>query len=56
VQVGDRYYGRVTAENVDQLIGELRGSHDNSPAALADKIVKVHIPGAGENLSGRMEI
>jgi NADH-quinone oxidoreductase subunit E len=56
VQVGDRYYGRVTAQNVEALVNELKGTEEHTPAALADKIVKVQVPGSGESLIGAMEI
>ena len=56
VQVGDRYFGNVSGENVENLISELRGSDAHTPAALADKVVKVHLPGAGEQMTGKMEI
>lgn len=48
VQVGDRYFGNVTVENVDALIDQLRSSPDYTPAKLADAIVKLHLPGGGE--------
>ena len=56
IQVGERYYGRVTADNVEQIVNELRGADVHTPATLADKIVKVQLPGTGDQLSGAMEI
>lgn len=44
MQVGERYFGNVTPENVDALIEELRGSEEYTPAKLADAIVKLHLP------------
>src|SRR5437588_4983787 len=44
IQVGDRYYGRVTADNVEQIVNQLRSSQEYTPVALADKIVKVQMP------------
>ena len=56
IQVGDRYYGNVTAEKVEKLIADLRAENAHTPAELADKIVKVHLPGAPRDTFGRMEI
>ncbi len=56
VQVGDRYYGHVKADSVEQLIDELRSSDRNTPQELADKVVKVHVPGGADQLSAPMEI
>lgn len=44
VQVGEKYFGNVTTENVDALIDQLRGSDKNTPATLADAVVKCHLP------------
>ena len=52
VQVGDKYFTKVTAGNVLNLIEELRQSEDYTPAKLADAIVKIHIPGASETGGG----
>jgi NADH-quinone oxidoreductase E subunit len=46
VQVGDKYFGNVTAENVENLIDDLRSSADYTPEKLADAVVKVLLPGA----------
>jgi (2Fe-2S) ferredoxin len=43
IQVGDRYFGNVTAENVDALVDSLFGSSDYTPERLADATVKVQI-------------
>lgn len=48
IQVGDKYYGNVTAGNVKQLIDQLRGSPEHTPAALADAITKIHLSGGSE--------
>lgn len=44
VQVGDKYFGNVTEQGVDGLLEALRATDDHTPVALADSIVKVHIP------------
>jgi NADH-quinone oxidoreductase E subunit len=44
IQVGDKYYGNVTADNVEQLIGELRMSNEHTPTKLADSVTKVLLP------------
>jgi len=44
IQVGDKYYGNVTTDNVDELIARLRASDENKPSDLADAIVKVQLP------------
>ena len=56
IQVGDRYYGRVTADSVERLISDLRSSDHHTPQDLADKVVKVQVPGTGEQLTAPMEI
>src|SRR2546421_531478 len=53
---GAVFSARVTADNVEQIVNQLRSSQEYTPVALADKIVKVQMPGAGEQLSGMMEI
>jgi NADH-quinone oxidoreductase E subunit len=45
IQVGDKYYGNVTADNVEMLLDQLRGSDEHTPAGLADAITKVQLPG-----------
>jgi NADH-quinone oxidoreductase subunit E len=52
VQVGDRYFGNITPDNVMRLIEQLRASDDYTPAKLADAIVKIHIPGTAEKGGG----
>lgn len=47
VQVGDKYYGNVTAENVGKLVDELRKEPAHTPVHLADAITKVHLPKSG---------
>ncbi len=47
IQVGEKYFGNVTPENVEQLITDLRASSDYTPAKLADAIVKLHLPANG---------
>jgi NADH-quinone oxidoreductase E subunit len=44
IQVGDKYFGSVTAENVDQLIADLRKSNEHKPTDLANSVVKVLLP------------
>ncbi len=44
VQVGDKYFGNITKENVDELIETLRNSNEFTPADLANAIVRLHIP------------
>jgi NADH-quinone oxidoreductase E subunit len=44
VQVGDKYFGNITKENVDALIEMLRSSNEFTPADLANAVVKLHIP------------
>src|SRR2546423_868433 len=45
VQVGDKYFGNVTKDNVPNLIEELRKSQNHTPTALADAITRVQLPG-----------
>ena len=45
VQVGDRYYGYVSPENVDALLQELKKDEDHTPQAQADTIVRLHLRG-----------
>ena len=52
MQVGDKYFTKLTPDNVMQTIEALRGSESYTPARLADAIVKLHIPGAGETGGG----
>jgi len=44
IQVGDKFYGNVTVENVAALVEELRKSNDHTPAGLADAITKIQLP------------
>lgn len=44
MQVGDKYFTDLTADNILQVIDQLRSSPDYTPARLADAIVKLHIP------------
>lgn len=46
MQVGDKYFKNLTADNVMQVIDALRGSADYTPAKLADSLVKIQIPGS----------
>lgn len=52
VQVGDRYFTHVTADNVLNLIEELRQSEEYTPVKLADAIVKLHLPGSSQTGGG----
>lgn len=45
MQVGDKYFVNLTAENILGLIDDLRKSDDYTPAKLADSIVKILQPG-----------
>jgi NADH-quinone oxidoreductase subunit E len=45
IQIGDKYFGNVTAENVEKLVSDLRASDDHKPTDLADAVVKVLLPG-----------
>lgn len=56
MQVGDRYFTDLTPDNVLQLIEQLRGSPDYTPAMLADAIVKLHIPGSSETGGGSLRV
>lgn len=44
VQVGDKYFGNITKENVDELIETLRNSGEFTPTDLANAIVRLHVP------------
>jgi NADH-quinone oxidoreductase E subunit len=46
VQVGERYYGNVTAQSVDALLDELRGGDEHTTTAQADAVVKLHLGAA----------
>ncbi len=48
VQVGDRYIGPVTEQDIDKLLDELRANPDSTVIQMADEIVKVHIPAKPE--------
>lgn len=52
MQVGDKYFVNLTAENVMGLIDDLRASDDYTPAKLADSIVKIHQPGTSLTAGG----
>ena len=52
MQVGDKYFTKLTPANVMETIEALRGSESYTPAKLADAIVKIHLPGAGETGGG----
>ncbi len=47
VQVGDKYFGNVTVDNVKDLLDELRGSDKYTPSGLADTITKIQLPNKG---------
>lgn len=47
VQVGGRYYGNVTPDNVDALIEAVRTAADATATAQADGIVRVHLSKSG---------
>jgi NADH-quinone oxidoreductase subunit E len=47
IQVGQRYYGNVTAGNVDALLDELTRTEHLTPVSQADAIVKLHLSAGG---------
>ncbi len=53
IQVGDRYYGNVTAANVGKLIDDLRKEPAHTPVDLADAITKVQLSGEATSQSIR---
>jgi NADH-quinone oxidoreductase subunit E len=46
IQVGDKFFGDVKADNVEALIEMLRKTDDHTPVKLADSLVKLHLPAA----------
>jgi NADH-quinone oxidoreductase E subunit len=44
IQVGDKYFGNVTADNVEQIIADLRKSDAHKPTDLANAVVRVLLP------------
>ena len=46
VQVGDKYFGNVTAANAGTLLEELRATNEHTPTQLADVITRVQLPQA----------
>ena len=55
-QVGDRYFTNLTAQNVMNLIEELRNSPNYTPTKLADSIVKLQITGSSETGGGSYNV
>lgn len=51
LQVGDRYLGPVTTEDVDRLLDELRADQGSSVVQMADAVVQVHLR-ASERTAG----
>ncbi|MCX6358433.1 MAG: NAD(P)H-dependent oxidoreductase subunit E [Armatimonadetes bacterium] len=45
VQVGERYFGGVNAENAADLVARLRGSEGCTPESLSNAIVEAIVPG-----------
>jgi NADH-quinone oxidoreductase subunit E len=45
VQVGERYFGGVNAENAADVIARLRGSEECTPVSLSNAIVEAIVPG-----------
>ncbi len=43
VQVGSKYFGNVTPENVDQLLEEVLRTEETTGVGQADTVVKVHL-------------
>lgn len=50
VQVGSRYYGNVTPDNVDELIERIMADPDNTAVSQADSIVRVHLRGRSSSI------
>ena len=48
VQVGDKYFGNVTAANAGNMLEELRNTGEHTPTKLADVITKVQLPRGSE--------
>lgn len=44
IQVGEKYFGNVTADNVEKLVADLRASDELKPTDLANALVKVLLP------------
>jgi NADH-quinone oxidoreductase subunit E len=47
VQVGDRYYGNVTPDKVDDLLEQISATEDSTVAAQAAAVVRAHLRGRG---------
>ncbi len=47
MQVGDKYFGNLTAENIEAVVDQLRASEEHTPMKLADAIVKLHLSAGG---------
>lgn len=45
IQIGDKYFGNVTSQNVEKLVNDVRASNENKPTDLADAVVRVLLPG-----------
>ena len=45
VQVGDRYYGNVTPDKVDDLLDQISATEDSTAAAQAATIIRAHLRG-----------
>lgn len=45
VQVGDRYYGHVSPDNVDALLEELKRGENCTPQKQADTVVRMYLRG-----------
>ncbi len=43
MQVGNRYFGRLTPEKVDALLEELKQSDEHTVVQMADTVVQVHL-------------
>jgi len=43
VQVGNRYYGNVTPDNVDELVEQILADKDNTGLQQANTLVRVHL-------------
>ena len=48
IQVGNKYFGYVTPDNVDMMLDQLKETDEYSPAKLAEEIIRVQLPGKTE--------
>jgi NADH-quinone oxidoreductase subunit E len=48
IQVGNKYFGYVTPDNVDMMLEQLKETEEYSPVNLAEEIIRVQLPGKAE--------